>query len=111
MLYGQYLNSHKIFQATCKESDQTAHMARLILGFAGRTYHIAGNLISRLKCSRDSNSQILYQLHEITIGSDEQLVPKSALSPPPPLSLSLFLCGKHLLECQSVRFDWAFKGC
>ena len=33
------------FQATSKGSDQTAHMCRLIWGFAGRTYHIVGNLM------------------------------------------------------------------
>ena len=37
-------------QATSKDSDQTAHMRRLILGFAGRTYHIVGNLMLRLNC-------------------------------------------------------------
>ena len=35
-------------QATSKGSDQTAHMRRLIGGFAGRTYHIVGNFMSRL---------------------------------------------------------------
>ena len=33
----------KNIQATCKGSDQTARMRRLIWGFAGRTNHIAGN--------------------------------------------------------------------
>ena len=37
-------------RATCKGSDQTAHMRRLLRGFAGRTYHIVGNIMSRLKC-------------------------------------------------------------
>ena len=32
-------------QATSKDSDQTAHMRRLIWGFADRTYHIVGNLM------------------------------------------------------------------
>ena len=31
-----------------KGSDQTARMRRLTWGFAGRTYHIFGNLMSRL---------------------------------------------------------------
>ena len=35
-------------QATSKDSDQTARMYRLVLAFAGRTYHIVGNLMSRL---------------------------------------------------------------
>ena len=35
---------------TSKGSDLTAHMCRLIGGFAGRTYHIVGNLMSWLKC-------------------------------------------------------------
>ena len=38
-------------QAARKGSDQTAHMRRLIWGFAGRTYHIFGNLMSRLNYS------------------------------------------------------------
>ena len=32
-------------QATSKGSDQTAHMHRLIWGFAGHTYHFVGNLM------------------------------------------------------------------
>ena len=28
------------------------HMRRLIWGFAGDTYHIVGNLMSRLKCNQ-----------------------------------------------------------
>ena len=32
-------------QATSKGSDQPARMCRLIGGFAGRTYHIVGNLM------------------------------------------------------------------
>ena len=31
-------------------SDQTASMRRLVWVFAGRTYHIVGNLMSQLKC-------------------------------------------------------------
>ena len=37
-----------VFQATSKGSDQTAHMRRLVWAFADRTYHIVGNLMSRL---------------------------------------------------------------
>ena len=33
---------------TSKGSDQTARMRRLVWAFAGRTYHIVGNLMSRL---------------------------------------------------------------
>ena len=33
---------------SCKCSDQTARMRRLIWDFAGRTYHIVGNLMPRL---------------------------------------------------------------
>ena len=36
-------------QATRKGSDQTVHKGRLVWAFAGRTYHIVGNLMSRLK--------------------------------------------------------------
>ena len=35
-------------QATSKGSDQTVCMRRLVWGFAGRTFHIVGNLMSRL---------------------------------------------------------------
>ena len=38
----------KNIQATSKGSDQTAHMRRLVWAFAGRTYHIVGNLMSWL---------------------------------------------------------------
>ena len=38
----------KCMQATSKGSDQTTRKRRLIWGFAGRTYHIVGNLMSRL---------------------------------------------------------------
>ena len=34
--------------ATSKGFDQTGHMLRLVRAFAGRTYHIVGNLMSRL---------------------------------------------------------------
>ena len=37
------------YLATSKCSDQIARMRRLIWDFAGRTYHIVGNLMSRLK--------------------------------------------------------------
>ena len=53
MVFGQYN-----IQAASKDSDQTAHMRRLILGFAGRTYHVVGNLISRLKCACYTFEQI-----------------------------------------------------
>ena len=35
-------------QATRQISDQTARMRRLVKAFAGRTYHIVGNLMLRL---------------------------------------------------------------
>ena len=38
----------KNIRATSKGSDQTVHMHSLICGFAGRTYHIVGNLMSWL---------------------------------------------------------------
>ena len=55
MLFGQQLNSQKIFMR--QGSDQTARMRRKIWGFAGRTYHIVGNLMPRL----------MYVFHQITI--------------------------------------------
>ena len=36
------------YQATSKGSDQTPRMRRLVWAFDGRTYHIVGNLMSRL---------------------------------------------------------------
>ena len=48
-MFGQQLNIQNI-QVTSKCSDQTGHMCRLIWAFAGRTYHIVGNRMSRLKC-------------------------------------------------------------
>ena len=36
-------------QGTNKGSDLTAHMHRLVLAFAGRTYHIVGNRMPWLK--------------------------------------------------------------
>ena len=36
-------------KATSKGSDQTVRMRRLVRGFAGRTYHIVGNLMHWLK--------------------------------------------------------------
>ena len=38
------------YSSNFKGSDQTARMRRLIWGFAGRTYHIVGNLMLRLIC-------------------------------------------------------------
>ena len=54
---------------TCKGSDQTERMRRLICGFAGRTYDIAGNLMSGLKCGcaqRVKSDQSMYQFSLIT---------------------------------------------
>ena len=44
-------------QATSKGSDLTARMRRLVLAFAGRTYHIVGNLRLRLKCGSSNISK------------------------------------------------------
>ena len=49
-------------QATSKGSDKTAHMRRLIRGFAGRIYHIVGNLMSRLKSYFFSGCSILERI-------------------------------------------------
>ena len=40
----------KNIQATSIGSDQSAHMRRLIWAFAGRTYHVVGNIMLRLIC-------------------------------------------------------------
>ena len=50
MLFGLLPKSHRIFKRLAKGSDQTARISRLILGFAGCTYHIVGNLIMWLIC-------------------------------------------------------------
>ena len=47
-------------QATSKGSDQTARMRRLVCAFAGRTYLIVGNLMSRLKYVRHCLCNALY---------------------------------------------------
>ena len=44
-------------QVTSKGSDQTARMRRQIWGFAGRTYHIVGNLMSRLNYFASGGSE------------------------------------------------------
>ena len=46
-------------QATSKGSDKTARMHRLIWGFAGRTYHIVGNLMPWLNIIINSYLAIL----------------------------------------------------
>ena len=45
---------------TSKGSDQTARMRRLIGGFAGRTYHIVGYLMSRLSYLSSDKTHIPY---------------------------------------------------
>ena len=47
-------------QATSKGSDQTARMRRLIWGFAGRAYHIVGNLMHWLKCADQTEIALVY---------------------------------------------------
>ena len=37
------------YSSESKGSDQTMRMCRLVLAFAGRTWHIVGNLMPRLK--------------------------------------------------------------
>ena len=49
-------------QATNKGSGQTARMCRLILGLAGRKYHIVGNLMSGLKLFSYFSTQSKYML-------------------------------------------------
>ena len=55
-------------QATSKGSDQTARMRRLICGFSGRTYHIVGNLMSRLICAFHS---VVSLVQFITVGNSK----------------------------------------
>ena len=55
----------KNIQATSKGSDQTAGMRRLICSFVGRTYHIVGNLLSRLKCCISSGSALFAKKKKI----------------------------------------------
>ena len=47
-------------QETSKGSDQTVRMRRLVWAFAGRTYLIVGNLMSRLKYVRHCLCNALY---------------------------------------------------
>ena len=44
-MFSQLLNNHRILKRLAKGSDQTVRMHRLIWCFAGRTYHIVGNLM------------------------------------------------------------------
>ena len=53
-------------QATSKGSDQTVRMHRLVLAFASRTYHIVGNLMSRLKLNRLNKPFALHFTHRTT---------------------------------------------
>ena len=49
-MFGQlHIRAKEYIQATSKGSDQTARMRRLVWAFAGRTYHIVGNLMLPLK--------------------------------------------------------------
>ena len=48
MMFGQWLNTHRNSEVTSKGSDQAVRMHRLVLAFAGRIYHLVGNLMSRL---------------------------------------------------------------
>ena len=50
-------------QATSKGSDQTAHMRRLIWGFADHTYHIVGNIMSRLICSIIAIDDVMFSTY------------------------------------------------
>ena len=50
-------------QATSKGSDQTVHMRRLIWGFAGPTYYIVGNLMSRLNYILSRHRTFTYMIN------------------------------------------------
>ena len=63
-----HLDMNYTTYTTRKGSDQTAHMRRLIWDFAGRTYHIVGNLMLRLKCSLQMTLQNIFSLSAITSG-------------------------------------------
>ena len=67
-------------RVTSKGSDQSAHMRRLIRGFAGRAYHIVGNLMSRLTCSCEVCCLVFQQcfsLVGIYLGLNQYLSNKS----------------------------------
>ena len=51
MMFGQKLYSHRIYKQQAKALIRNACMRWLVLAFAGHTYHIVGNLMSRLKYS------------------------------------------------------------
>ena len=64
-------------QATSKGSDQTARMHKLILGFAGRTYHIVGNLMSRLNYIENTLRQDI--IKEANTMDQDQIAPERAI--------------------------------
>ena len=47
-------------QVTCKGSDQTVRILKLIWHFAGRTYHIVGNLMSRYHWQASFSDELSY---------------------------------------------------
>ena len=51
---------------TSKGSDQTAHMRRLIWGFAGHTYNIVGNLVSLIILNTQTFSKIIIMYNLIS---------------------------------------------
>ena len=55
-------------QATSESYGQTAHMCRLIEGFAGHTYQIVGNLMSRLKYEYKTGNQVKAYSNELVSG-------------------------------------------
>ena len=53
MLFRSVAQQSYNVQATCKGSDQTARMRKLIQSFAGRTHYIVGNLVLWFTYYRD----------------------------------------------------------
>ena len=52
-------------KTTSKGFDQTAPMHKLISDFAGRTYHVVGNLMSQLKCTFSKVEAYLIISHKV----------------------------------------------
>ena len=75
MLFGQKLNSHRIFKRLAKALiRQTACMRRLVLAFAGCTYHIVGNLKWWLNYALDELEGALNECHSKCYNEEQRKI-------------------------------------
>ena len=89
-------------QATSKSSDQTAHMRRLIWGFAGRTYHTFGKLLMQFIYILD----IIWALTRKNLSSGvckQQRCRLACTSPQSDQQLCYSLIGRYHIKTCSMR--------